>query len=152
MEIRTIDRKSMKLLLTSIKEASEHTEIKIDCGGGDAAVAMMFVSDIKKLTLESKISLHIMRAESAAAYIVLSLDCYRTAEKDSVMTLHGGRIEGELNELFLSGTLKAMSKFFRETCGMVKKLATPERRDIFFASNILTLTREEIEKAGIRFI
>ena len=152
MKIHIIDRKSMDLLLAALKEAQGHIKIEIDCGGGDACAAMKFVNGIKKNKLEGRISLHIIRAESAAAYIALSLNCYRSAEEDSVITIHGGHIEGELHELILSGIWKHMFIFFRDTSNMVKKIATPEHQDIFSASGIFTLSREEIEKAGIKFI
>ncbi|MHB1316936.1 MAG: hypothetical protein ACYCZW_03755 [Minisyncoccota bacterium] len=141
----------MKELLLFIKR-EQRPHLEIDCGGGDVLAAMKFVKDVKKGGYENKLSIHIMRAGSAAAYIALKLNCKRTIEQSGTIIVHGGRIEGELNELFLSGVWVAMSNFFKETIALLRKISTPERHDIFSASNHLTLNREEIEKAGIKFI
>ncbi len=141
----------MQQLLAFIKEEGK-PHIEIDCGGGDVLTAMKFVKAVKKGGYESKLSIHIIRAGSAAAYIALTLDCTRTIRRDGSVVIHGGRIEGELNELFLSGVWVAMSNFFKETVALLRKISTPERHDIFSASNHLTLNHEEIEKAGIKFI
>lgn len=152
MKLTQIDKSSLQDLLSALEKSTEPIKLEIDCSGGNVATAIWFVKNMKAKKLEERLSIHVIRAESAAAYIVLNLNCLRTIGKEGVITIHGGRIEGELNELFLSGTWKYMTDFFRDTLILLKKIAPRERLDIFYAKNHITLTREEIEKTGIQFI
>lgn len=149
--LKVIDRKSIDDLLGWIRVTSNPL-IEIDCPGGDTVSAMRFIKTLKAEGLEEKLSIHITSASSAAAHIVLSLGCNRTIHPDGVITVHGGRINGELNELFLTGLWRDMQTYFRETITIIKKISTKERESTFYATNYLTLTREEIERAGIIYL
>ncbi len=151
MTMDTVDEKSIDKFVAWIRE-TPRPFIKINCPGGDTVSAMRFIKIIKKEGLEEKLSMHIIMAGSAAAHIVLSLGCKRTIHQDGSIIIHGGRISGELNELFLTGLWREMQTYFRETISIIDKISTRKRKDTFYATNYLTLTKEEVEQAGIKYI
>lgn len=151
MTMETIDRESIDTLLQWIRE-TPNPSIEINCPGGDTASAMKFIKAIKSESLEEKLSIHVTMAGSAAAHIALSLECRRTIYPEGIIVIHGGRISGELNELFLTGLWREMQTYFRETLSLIDKISTRRRKDAFYATNYLTLTKEEIAQAGIEYI
>jgi len=151
MTMETIDRESIDTLLRWIRE-TPNPSIEINCSGGDTASAMKFIKAVKSEGLEEKLSIHITMAGSAAAHIALSLGCRRTIYPEGVIIIHGGRISGELNELFLTGLWREMQTYFRESISIIDKISTRKRKDAFYATNYLTLTKEETERAGIKYI
>lgn len=151
MTMDTVDEKSIDKFVAWIRE-TPRPFIEINCPGGDTVSAMRFIKIIKKEGLEEKLSMHIIMAGSAAAHIVLSLGCKRTIHQDGSIIIHGGRISGELNELFLTGLWREMQTYFRETISIIDKISTRKRKDTFYATNYLTLTKEEVEQAGIKYI
>lgn len=147
----TVDEQSIDKLVEWIR-ATPNPSIEINCTGGDTVSAMKFIKIIKTEGLEEKLSIHVTMAGSAAAHIALSLRCKRTIYQDGLIIIHGGRIAGELNELFLTGLWREMQTYFRETLSLIDKISTRRRKDAFYATNYLTLTKEEVQQAGVEYI
>ena len=110
MLVKDLKKDTLAQILSEL-EKKQSVVITIDCAGGDVPPVMDFVTKVQKKKLERNLNIQIIRAGSAAAYLVLMIRCDRTLLPKGTIEVHGGYVPGELNELLLSGLYKKMAKF-----------------------------------------
>ncbi len=144
---REVTKESLETILTALRKGSQ--EVTIDSPGGDYLAAMDFIKTVRKEGLVKNLSFKIVLANSAAAYIVLALQCPRTLTPGGRIIVHGGKIEAELIDFFLSSLGRKTKAYLDAIMKILREIVTPERVDTFTTSYTLELTREECVLAGI---
>jgi hypothetical protein len=142
-----IDKSSLGILLKAVRKGP--VCIWVNCEGGDYTAAVDFVDTIKRESLEKNISFVVKDAASAAAYIVLSLNCPKNLVRGGTVRPHAGDVSCSLHMLYLGGIEAKSKKYWLGMIDIMKSIVSAARLDTYITTKELILTPDECQKNGI---